>query len=268
MATRSPRTCGRVKADTSPVVVLAQQHRAGVGVEPFGPGEADDVGGDPLEAGGRDGHHVEVLEEVVHGEGACEAGRAERGQHVVRAGEVVADGGGAKGPQNTAPAWRTRSTRSSAPAHISSRCSGAMRLAHGDRLLGPVAQHDVAVAVHRGEDVGAAWRLLDQPVDRGLDVVGDRFRPGQQPREAARPVLGLHDQVDGGVVGRNRVVGDDDDLGRAGEAGRDGHEAPPGHLALGHAPRRRCRGRRSRRPARIWAVPNASAAIAWAPPTG
>ena len=66
-----------------------------------------------------------------------------------------------------------------------------------------------------------------------LDVVGDRFRPGQQPREAARPVFGLHDQVDGGVVGRNRVVGDDDDLGGAGETGRDGHEAPPGHLALG-----------------------------------
>ena len=42
-------------------------------------------------AGAVDGDDVHLLHEVVDGEGAAEAGRAERGQHVARSGDVVAD---------------------------------------------------------------------------------------------------------------------------------------------------------------------------------
>ena len=68
-------------------------------------------------------------------------------------------------------------------------------------------------------------------LDLGGDGVGRRLGPGDQPRQTTGAVLRLQDDVDGGELGIGRVVGDDHDLRRAGERGRNADDA--GDLALG-----------------------------------
>ena len=67
--------------------------------------------------------------------------------------------------------------------------------------------------VRRG-DVG------DPPCHLVGDRVGRVVGPRDQPGQAVGAVLGLHDEVDGGEFGRRGLVGDHDDLGRAGERRR------------------------------------------------
>ena len=92
------------------------------------------------------------------------------------------------------------------------------------------------------------------------------LRPGDQVGQAVGAVLGLDDQVDGGVGDRRRVVGDHDHLGGPGERRGHAHRPLAGHQPLGDGhvavagPDDHVDGRdasRSRRPGR---------AMAWAPP--
>ena len=65
----------------------------------------------------------------------------------------------------------------------------------------------------------------------GGHPVGHRFRPGEQPGQSVRSVLGLHHQIDGGQLGRRLRAGDHHHLGGPGE--RRGHTHGAGYLALG-----------------------------------
>ena len=85
---------------------------------------------------------VHVLREVGDGERAGEAGRAVRGQHVARAGDVVADRG--RRPRAAEHRAGVAHQRDAAPRGrrvISSRCSGAIEVGDRHRLLGPVDEH-------------------------------------------------------------------------------------------------------------------------------
>jgi hypothetical protein len=102
------------------------------------------------------------------------------------------------------------------------------------RILGPVHEHADAGLAQRRLDVALARRGRHQRCHLRFDGVGDSGIPGDQPRQALGPVLGLHDDVDGREHRVDRGVGDDDDFRRAGERRRDADQALPGDLALGH----------------------------------
>ena len=103
----------------------------------------------------------------------------------------------------------------------------------GDGDFAVVDEHAHSRLVQRRLDVGAARGFGGDSGDLGLDGVGDGLVPGDEPGETVGPVLGLDDDVDGGVGGRDRRVGDHDDLRRSGE--RRGHTDPAlaRHLTLG-----------------------------------
>ena len=81
----------------------------------------------------------------------------------------------------------------------------------------------------------AAGRRGDEAGDGGVDGVGHRLVPGDQPGQAVGAVLGLDDDVDGREVGRRGGVGDDDDLGRTGERRRARRRAWPATSRLASA---------------------------------
>jgi hypothetical protein len=174
---------------------------------------------------------VDVLQEVVDAQRLAEAGRAERGEHVVRTGEVVPHR--RRRPltaEHRAGVLHERQERVGIGGE-QLEVLGGDAVRHLDGLLRTVDEHRVAALVQGRLDLGATRRCLDDPGDLGGDELGVRLVPRDQPGQAVRTVLGLEDDVDGGELGADRAVGHDHDLGRTGEARRHADDA--GHLALG-----------------------------------
>ena len=135
-------------------------------------------------------------------------------------------------PMKTAPAFCTSpsSASPSSSGTMSCRCSGAIALATASACAGPSTRQ--AMPAVASVDSRSA-RRLDAATMRSTsaDPLGERRVPGHQPGQPVGPVLGLHDEVDGGE-GRGRArTGHDHDLGGPGEGGGDADDAR--HLALG-----------------------------------
>ena len=194
-----------------------------------------------------------ALHEVEHAEARREARRARGRQHVVRAGDVVADRlRRVCAPRKIAPALRMRAASRSGSCVSISRCSGAIASVSATasssaptRMTAPKSRHEAAAIAPRGS-------VLSCAVDRALDGVGERRIVGDQDRLRGGVVLGLRQQVGGDPFGIGVSVGDDQHLGRAGDhVDADAAE----HEALGRRHIGVARARRSWRPARCVAVP-------------
>jgi len=106
---------------------------------------------------GRAGHQRGTLEEIGNAQPAREARRARSRQHMVGAGDIVADRLGRVAPRKIAPAWRIFvGSASAGPASIaSSTCSAADAIAMGAHAarLGPRMMQPFSRSCAR--DVGA-----------------------------------------------------------------------------------------------------------------
>ena len=167
----------------------------------------------------------------------------------------------------TAPAFCTRSSSASPSSSgtISCRCSGAMALATASACSGPSTRQTIPARGQRGLQVGPPARRGDDAVHLGRDLLGQLGVPGHQPGQPVGPVLGLHDQIDGGERRRGVRAGDDHDLGGAGEGRGHADDARQLALGLGHVGVARAGddvdGRHagaSRRPWRRWPGPRRS----------
>jgi len=115
-----------------------------VRVEPFGLGERGDLLRRLIQFLARVADGARASEEVVDAEGGGEARRAARGEHVVRPGEVVADGFG-----------RVRAEEDRAGVSDERGC--ALLVARDDlKMFGREFVDDIAGLFERGDDEGRA----------------------------------------------------------------------------------------------------------------
>ena len=188
-----------------------------------------------------------------------EARGAAGGQHVVRAGDVVAERGGRRRRPRTGSRRGAPGRRAPRPPRPPARGARARspRRAHG----GAASRRSITCEL----GVRCARALRREPLDGARPPRRAAPRPGEMHHErAVRAVLGLRQQVERDQLGvRPRAGGHHDQLARARDA-VDPHLADHLPLRLLHV--RVARARRSRPPARTDSVPYASAAIACAPP--
>ena len=208
---------------------------------------------------------VHVLAEVSTRSALGEPRAAVGRQHVVHAGDVVAERGRRPRTEEHRARVADAAGRSvSGSAVSSSRCSGAIAFTAVDRGDRVVDQHDAAPRRERRRDLVATVRVGDEPLERVVGRVGHVGVPGDQDRGAAGTVLGLGEEVGGDELGGDRAVGDDHDLRRARRTTRCRRVPATSRLASATY---RLPGPTITSTGRIDSVPYASAAIACAPPT-
>ena len=208
--------------------------RGSVGGQVFGLGEGDDavcrLGQGALVVV----DDVDAAQERLHGQPAGVAGAAARGQHVVGAGEVVAE--------------RDRRVRADEDrTGVADLRRDGRRLGGVDlQVLGGVRVHDLEAGGHivdqhdaglaPGERRGDALGVLGARHLGGqlaLDRAGQLLGVGDQHGGGQRVVLGLADQVGGDVDRVGGAVGEDRDLGRA-RLGVDADHALEQAFGRGH----------------------------------
>ena len=167
-----------------------------------------------------EGDHVDLLQEVVDPERAREAGRAVGGQHVARPGQVVADARRGAGPAEHGAGVADQRQQGSGIGGHQLEVLGGHHVGHLHGLLRAVDEHGVAAPARVASISARRGASAVNRADGRADAVGRLLRPGDQPGQAVGAVLGLHDHVDGGQLGRRGLVGDHDHLGRAGEGRR------------------------------------------------
>ena len=144
-----------------------------------------------------DGHDVDVLAEVVDPQGPREPGRAVGGQHVVGAGQVVADGRRRQRAAEHRAGVADQRQQRLGVVHEQLEVLGGDGVGHGHGLLGVVAHHRVPALGQRGLEVLASGRRGHEPGHRVGHGVGHRLVPRDQPGQPVGAVLGLEDDVDG-----------------------------------------------------------------------
>ncbi len=170
-------------------------------------------------------------------------------QHVVGAGDVVAERGRAVAPTNRQPALRTCGASASTSAPISCRCSGANALASADRLAGGRRPGRCANAA--SPTVG---RSTHQRLERRRQRVADAAREGDTATTRLPSPCSAWASMSSAPAELRAVVGAPRRRRRAPRAGRWGRRSRRSRRArrAGAWPpaRRGCRDRRSRRRAR------------------
>ena len=243
-----PRRVKRGRTRTRPVPGAAR--RCARGRRALRPRPAPPRRGRPGPAPPVGRHPGGALEEVEHRQAGGEARGAPGGQHVVGAGDVVAERFRAEAAEEdgagVAHAGRTRVRDRAA---CSSRCSGARRLTSATAssqsrttITAPCASQLAPAMAARGR-VGSSAATAAATASAKAALVGDQDRLG------GLVVLGLGQQIDRDLARIVGGVGQDHDLRRAGDRSRCRPGRTPGAWPRRH---RRCRGRRCGRPGRWW----------------
>ena len=165
---------------------------------------------------------------------SADAKRAVRavGQHVVRAGQVVAHAGRGVGAQEHRPGAAHQGQQRLGAVHEELQVLGRHHVGDRQRLVGPVHQGDVPARAQGGLEIGCAGARpppTGRPRPRWrrpppADHVTNQARPSGPCSAWTTTSIAAH--ATGGVG-----VGDHDHLRGPGERGRDPHH--PRHLALG-----------------------------------
>ena len=194
--------------------------RAAVRVEALGLGQRQRRRAERGQRLRRAGHDRGALQEVGDAEAAREARRARGRQHVVGAGDIVADRLGRVAADEDRAGMRDLLAQRLGRLRLHRQLDvlGARCGRRSARSVAEVAHQDDAaiVAPARAGDLGARHRLQLR-IDGLRDLLGERRIVGDQHRLRGGIVLGLRQQV-GGDPGRIVVpVGDHQDLRRAGD---------------------------------------------------
>ena len=190
-------------------------HRPGVGLEPLGGGQRLDHRRQRRQRPRAHLHHAHAAAEGGHRERRGEAGRAGGGQHVARAGHVVADGLGRRGCPRRPPRPGRAAARAGAASFTrSTRCSGANWSASFTASAMPAVRRRWRPAPRwsggrspRGA-APASWRITSAWVARGHRARwwspapprrARRARPGRAgrrpPRRASALRVGQHQDL-------------------------------------------------------------------------
>ena len=232
--------------------------------KPFFVGDHGRGGPDPRQPGRVGVHDVYVLLEVGDPQRAREPRGPARRQHVIRARDVVAEHRGrVRTDEDRARVAHQRHEQRRVGAH-QFEVFGRDRVGDIDRVRRVVDEHAC------GRRPRASTRLRRAASAATSNASSARSTPRRDlvvPRDerdrAARTVLGLREQVGRDPRRVDRVVGDDRDFGRTGEP-VDADDAEHLPLGLGHVRVARPDDDVDRHGS--ISVPNASAAIACAPP--
>ena len=158
-----------------------------------------------------------ALHEIEHAEARRKARRARGRQHVVGAGDVIADGfRRMRADEDRAGIADFRHQRLGVVGG-DLQMLGRELVDQRDRVGKLRHQDDGAeIAPRRAGDLGARQRL-ELRFHRLLDLIGERGVVGDQDRLRAGVVLGLRQEVGGDPIGVAGLVGEDQHLGRAGD---------------------------------------------------
>ena len=159
---------------------------------------------------------VDAAQERLHRQPRRVARGSAGRQHMVGAGQVVAERDRRVGPTKIAPALRTRGRNVGRVAGDDLEVLGAPRIDDVDALGEVVDQDERRLAGQRRLDPLAVPGRGHSRRERGIDRVEQRLARRHEQARGELVVLGLRDQVGGEVVRIRAVVGKDPDLGRAG----------------------------------------------------
>ncbi len=237
----------------------------------LGLGQGHDVVRDVAQRGLGVVDDVHTAQERLHGQTAAVAGAATGGQHVVGAGEVVAQAHRRVRADEDRSGVADPSGDAGGVTGLDLEVLGGIRV--DDRQTGVEIVDEDHARLPSGQGLAHPLGVLGGGHSRlevGSDRLGQRHAVGHQDRGGLRVVLGLGDQVGGDVGGDRGVVGENGDLGGTGLGvdaddaleialgGRDVDVAGAGHQADRLTDD-------ARSPS---SNPNANAATAWAPPIG
>ena len=197
LAAKRPERASRL------LFLVSNRHTAGVGVQALPLGKIGNAGGNLAQRLPGVVKKAGFLDEIVHAQGAGEAGGAAGGQGVVGACEVITQRLGHVAAQEDAARILDLVQHAERVFHTDFQMLGCNDVAGLNGLVQVRTDDDLAVVVHAGPGNGGTGQLRDLNLQLGLHGLGKLRAVGDKDGAGQLVVLGLAQQISchpGGVA--------------------------------------------------------------------